>query len=54
VTLKDCLLKEPHTEIARECGVSKVTVSRIKAHYDPNRPCNELGRPKKLENLDVI
>jgi DNA invertase Pin-like site-specific DNA recombinase len=47
-----CLLDQgkPYTEIARECGVSKATISRIKAQYDPNRPCNEPGRPKILKN----
>ncbi|XP_063902560.1 uncharacterized protein LOC135122298 [Zophobas morio] len=44
---------KPYTEIARKCSVSKATISRIKAHYNPDRPCSEPGRPKVLKNRDV-
>jgi DNA invertase Pin-like site-specific DNA recombinase len=50
-----CLLDQgkPYSVIARECGLSKATRFQIKAQYDPNRPCNEPGRPKILKNWDL-
>jgi hypothetical protein len=50
----NCLLDlgDPYTEIAREGGVSKTTISRIKAQYI-NRPCNESGHPKIMKKRDV-
>jgi DNA invertase Pin-like site-specific DNA recombinase len=40
-----CLLNqgETYTEIACGCDVVKTTLSRIRTHYDPNRPCNDLS-----------
>jgi hypothetical protein len=45
---------KPYAEIARGCCVRKTKISRIRAQYDPNRPCNEPGRPKVLKNRDVV
>jgi hypothetical protein len=46
-------LCRPYTEIARECGVSKATISLIKTLRAPSNPCIESGRLKILKIRDV-